>query len=207
MGETGPRDFHAELAAIGKKIGTGSLAEAESELAELERRASEAGDTETLDLVLSEFVFLYSHPDQLRLAKAEEYALRREKLSDSGYACLRTTMMFFYVARDYPRTVTKCFEATEKSRADGNDSALYQSLALLGQVLLELDRTDEARNALTEIERMVVERKRIVVGDETCFLESATRKNIELGTVKRIAAMLVPWCRDSEFRKRLQNLI
>jgi len=71
---------------------------------------------------------------------------------------------------------------------------------------LELDRIDEAGVTLTEIGEMVRQRKRIVVGDETLFLGRANTRKLERPTIKGIASILAPVCRDAAFAERLQAL-
>jgi hypothetical protein len=69
-----------------------------------------------------------------------------------------------------------------------------------------LDRTDEAGVTLREIGDMVRERKRIVVGDETLFLERANPRGLERPTIKSIASILATFCRDAAFAERLKAL-
>ena len=72
--------------------------------------------------------------------------------------------------------------------------------------LLGLDRTEEAGATLIEIYDMVRQRQRIVVGDETLFLERAYTRGLDRSILKSIATTLAPVCRDKAFAERLQIL-
>ncbi len=72
--------------------------------------------------------------------------------------------------------------------------------------LLELDRTGEAGAILRKIEDMVRQRKRIIVGDETLFLEQANTRDLERPTIKCIGSILAPVRREVAFGERLQAL-
>jgi hypothetical protein len=110
---------------------------------------------------------------------------------------------------DPAHTVTKAREAIAASRHEGDDKTVYQSSGLLGLALLDLHQDDEAIRVLDEIHKMVAERRRIVVGDETLFLERLrvqTRDMKTITTIQGLAKTLSPVCRDAAFKSRLQKL-
>ena len=86
---------------------------------------------------------------------------------------------------------------------------VYQSFGLLGLALLDLHQNEEAARILGEIEKMVAAHLRIVVGDETLFLErlfAQTKEAQTRTTIQRIAKILWPVCREPRFTARLKAL-
>jgi hypothetical protein len=100
----------------------------------------------------------------------------------------------------------KAREAVEKATDERDTNTRYSALSLLGLALLDLDHTEEAGATLIEIYDMVRERQRIVVGDETLFLERAHKRGLDRSIIKSIATTLAPVCRDNAFAERLQTL-
>jgi hypothetical protein len=185
----------------------GKLEEAERKLLEAYREASNQKDTEALgEHILPMLVELYCSQEPPNLIKAEAFAREREQVDARAYTKLQTAMVLYQVARDYPRAVAKLEDAVSQGIAENDDGTVYSSLSVLGQALLQLDRESEAVRVLKEIERMVLAKKSFVVGDETLFLESAHAHGVEIATVKRLASVLAPECRDPEFESRLRAL-
>jgi hypothetical protein len=107
------------------------------------------------------------------------------------------------------RTVTKAREGITAATAEQDDKTVYQGLGLLGLALLDLRQDDEAVRVLGEIERMVAARLRIVVGDETLFLERLfvqTKAEKTKNAIQEIARILWPVCREAAFADRLKTL-
>lgn len=167
--------------------------------------AESIGDKPALDAILAQLVFVYATDDPPNIAEGKRCCLSREKNRNTAYNMLQTGMFLFYPGRDYSGVVAKMREAIAKGKEE-DTRTVYASLCLLGRALLELDRLDEATDVLMEIEKMRLDAKPFVVGDETVFLESAFNRGLEVKSVKRIAAALAPLCRDPEFRRRLQTL-
>lgn len=74
---------------------------------------------------------------------------------------------------------------------------------------LDLRRDEEAIRVLGEIEKMVMARLRIVVGDETLFLERLFAYTNEVKTrttIRGIAGTLWRVCREPAFAERLKAL-
>ena len=181
---------------------------AEVELHQAKLQASSAADLDALDDVLSLLVNLHLSKRPPDLTKAESYCLERERIG-TGYAKLQYAMTLYWAMDDSTRTVTKAREAIVASRQEGDDKTAYQSFGLLGLALLDLHQNDEAIRVLDEIQKMVAARLRIVVGDETLFLERlrAQTKDLKtIATIQGIAKTLWPVCRDPQFSARLQRL-
>ena len=182
---------------------------AEAELHQAKLQASKAADHQLLDHVLSLFVMLHRSKQPPDLTKAESCCLERERIIGTGYAKLQYAMTLYWAMDDSTRTVKKARDAIAASKREGDDSTAYQALGLLGLALLDVHQDDEAIRVLDEIDRMVAARLRIVVGDETLFLErlQAQTKDVKtLATIRGIAKTLSPVCRDAQFRSRLQKL-
>lgn len=141
-----------------------------------------------------------------RLDRAERLSIEREALTANARSKLQTGMLLYYSAHDYSRSISKLREAIEQAKVENDDSTTYSSLSVLGQALLQLNYESEAAKVLTEIEQMIIAKKSFVVGDETAFLESAFAERIEVPTVRRIASILAPKCRDKDFKNRLSAL-
>ena len=182
------------------------FAQADALLSEARKEAADKADLDTLDFVLSELAVLCRLMEPPDIVRAEEFCLEREAARNTGYNKWQTAMMLYWSAHDCSRTVTKAREAVQKAGEEGDTKTAYSALSLLGLALLELDRTDEASVTLREIEDMVRQRRPIVAGDETLFLERANTRGLERQTIKSIAIILAPVCRDAAFAKRLQAL-
>jgi hypothetical protein len=182
---------------------------AEAELHQAKLQASNAADHQALDHILSLLVTVSSVKRPPDLSKAEAYCLEREQVIGTGYAKAQYAMTLYWTMDDPARTVTKAREAIAASRREDDDKAVYQSFGLLGLALLDLHQDDESIRVLDEIHKMVAERRRIVVGDETLFLErlrDQTKDVNTIVTIRKVAETLSPVCRDPEFTARLQKL-
>ena len=182
---------------------------AETELHQAKLQAFNANDHNQLEHVLSWLLTLYLRKQPPDLVKAELYCLERERVAGTAYAKLQYAMTLYWSLDDPARTVTKAREAIATGREEGDDKTVYQSLGLLGVALLDLHYRDEAIRVLYEIEKMIAARLRIVVGDETLFLERLQAETEEAqitSTIQGIAKTLAPVCREPEFAIRLKRL-
>jgi hypothetical protein len=182
---------------------------AEAELHQAKLEASNAADHQALDHVLSLLVTLYRIKEPPDLPKAEAYCLERERVIGTGYVKAQYAMTLYWTMDDAARTVTKAREAIAASGQEDDDKTVYQSFGLLGLALLDLHQNDESIRVLNEIHKMVAERRRIVVGDETLFLERLRAQTTDvktIATIQEIARTLSPVCRDPEFSARLRKL-
>jgi hypothetical protein len=202
-------DFRELERRLMSLIDAGQFDIAEAELHQARLQASEQTDRHILENVLSSLVTLFRAMEPPDFTKAESYCLELERVSGTGYAKLQTAMMLYWSMDNPGRTVTKAREAITAASQERDDGTLYQSFGLLGLALLDLHQGEEAVRVLGEIEKMVAARLRIVVGDETLFLERLFAKTKEANTrktIQGIAKVLWPVCRDSEFTTRLKAL-
>jgi len=180
--------------------------QAEAMLSAARQETTESGDFDALDFVLSEFAALCGQMEPPDIARVEAFCLEREAVRNTGYNKWQTAMTFYWVVRDSRRTVIKSREAVQKATEEKDSKTLYSALSLLGLALLELDRIEEAGATLNEIGNMARRKMRIVVGDETLFLERANERGLDRPTIKDIANILAPVCRDQSFAERLRAL-
>jgi hypothetical protein len=200
-------EFHERMAELIFRREEFGLAEAELDQAKMQ--ASEAKDLAATEDVLSWLVTLNLRKQPPDQAKAEFYCVEREQLIGTGYAKLQYAMTLYWSLDDPNRAAMKAREAIKKGRAEGDDKTVYQSLGLLGLALLDLTDRAEAFQVLDEIREMVNARLRIVVGDETLFLErlhAQTREAKIRTTIQEMAKTLSPVCRDPDFTRRLKTL-
>jgi len=155
-------------------------------------------------LVLSELIELYC-VNNLFL-KAEDLSIERERLARSAYAKLQTAMILHHGAKDHLRAIPRLKAAITQGKAERDDTTVYTALTLLGQSFLELGEIENALSVLSEIESMVASKAKIVIGDETCFLEMLRSKGFEVARLERLSAILWKACRDPEFKRRLAKL-
>jgi hypothetical protein len=182
---------------------------AEAELLRAKEEASNAADSDVLDHVFSLLVTVQRSKQPPDLAKAESYCLERERVIGTGYAKGQYAMTLYWAMDDPARTVAKAREAITASKREGDDKSAYQALGLLGLALLDTHQDEEAHAVLDAIQVMVSRRPRIVVGDETLFLErlrSRAKDTKTLAIIRDLARRLWPVCRDQEFKARLQRL-
>src|SRR3984957_15208599 len=187
-------------------IRTKQFAEAEAILSEARQEATDSADPNALDWVLSHFVFLCWAKEPPDVLRAKQFCLEREAAREPAYNKYRTARTYYWPANDHPRTVMKAREAVEKATDEGDTNTRYSALSLLGLALLDLDRSEEAGATLIEIYEMVRQRQRIVVGDETLFLERAHTGGLDRSILKSTAPPLAPVCRDKAFAERLPSL-
>lgn len=180
--------------------------DAETNLLRAREEAERSGNEAALAEVLSLLVQVYCSMGSAEIGKGATCSRQREDLKPTAYNKLQTASVLSWAADDYPGAIEKLHEAIRQSKTEGDSVILYSSLSLLGWCLLRLNRNREAADVLKEIEQMILDKKRFVAGDETAFLESAHKQNIEGARVKRIAAMVGPLCREPEFRRRLEAL-
>ena len=199
-------EFRDLSEAVSALIQRKKFAEVEALLLEARREAVEKFDLDRVDFVLSELTALCCQMEPPDITRAAEFCREREATRNTGYNKWQTAMMLYWSANNHSKTVTKAQEAVQKATEEGDTKTAYSALSLLGLALLELDRTDDVTAILGKIEDMVRQRKSLVVGDETLFLERANARGLERPSIRRIANILAPVCRDTTFASRLQAL-
>ncbi|HET9695498.1 MAG TPA: hypothetical protein VFP40_01445, partial [Terriglobales bacterium] len=133
-------------------------------------------------------------------------ATEHEQLHGTGWARLHTVHMFHVCARDPERTITEANRVIALAEQASDDSTLYTALASLGLALLDTGRITDAVGILDRIEKMITERRRIVIGDETSFLERMYAAGESRETIRWLAGILAPYCHEQPFTDRLNKL-
>ena len=158
-------------------------------------------------LLLSTLISVYKFATPPRWTDIERLCQEREEVWPDAFSKLETGMIFFWSRDDYERAAVKLREAIEFGRRQNKEHdtiIVYQALSTLGHALLRLGRQSEAIEVLGEIEAMVP--GRVVVGDETGFLETLLKQGLVLDRVAKLASILAPVSRDPAFRKRLAKV-
>jgi hypothetical protein len=138
---------------------------------------------------------------------ADSISTEREAISADANSKLQTAMLRCWAAHDYRGTIPKAQQAIAEGESEGDHSTVYTALSLMGLASLQVDDLVNATVAIDHIEQMIQGQHRIVIGDETPFLEAARARGVRLDAVARIASRLAPICRDPEFAKRLRELV
>ena len=155
--------------------------------------------------LFSELIEVYGMAEPPMWEVVERLCQEREQIWPDAFAKLQTGMRLFWGQHDYERAIPKLREAVETGRTQHKEYdtiIVYQALSTLGHALLKLGRQAEAVEALGEIEAMIP--GRVVVGDETSFLEAMVEQRLALDRVAKLAAVLAPVSREAAFRERLK---
>src|SRR5437763_13719273 len=136
---------------------------AETLLKQAYEQAKRDDDLEVLEHVAALFVQLYSSFEPPQLVRAEYFSLERERIKSSAYNKLQTAMVIYHVAHDPKRTAEKLRDTLESSRKENDFPTFYSALSLLGQSLLDMNKTSEAADVLHDIEQTIAAKKPIVV--------------------------------------------
>jgi hypothetical protein len=191
---------------LGRLIADQKYEDALQVIGQADLQAKESKDPHLHEQVLSQYVWLYSLKSPPDLEKAEFYSREREQLSPTGYNKLQTAFLLYWTVCDPVRARPQTEDALQAARNEGDTRTLYQGLGLLGLILLDLKHLTEAVLVFQEIRQMVAEKQKIVVGDETLFLERMYAAGLEKEAIALVAKILASVCRDPEFVKRLQAL-
>src|SRR5947209_6622662 len=189
-------EFKSLASAISGLLAQNHLKEAEQLLLEAQEKAERENDASALHYIISELIGLYIIGDPPLWTKAEMLSTKRERLAPSAYGKLQTAMILHRGTRDHLRAISKLEEAIILAESENDEKTMYRSLCLLGEASLALDYTEKAKKVLSELERMVARRARIVVGDETPFLEALKQRLIEVNRLRQLASTLASVCRD-----------
>ena len=180
--------------------------EAERLLQKARSQAANASDPEALKQALDLLVDVYALQQPPNSLKADVVCIEREELTKTAYSRLQTAMWRYWAAHDYRGAIAKAQEAITQGKKEGDDSTIYSALSVLGLGSIQLGDYSGAADAILEIERMIADRRDIIVGDETVLLEAARAHGLSLPQISRIAAKLAPLCHDPEFARRLDVL-
>jgi len=166
----------------------------------------DTADIETRLILWKQLKYLSPFLEAQEAGQTEAIYLEIETLEDTAYNRLQTAMFYYVLRHDAPRAAPKAREAIRKARETDESAVIYQALALLGRTLLDMGETHEPERILAEIEQRILALKKCVSGDETWFLESAAKHGVGLETVRRIAKLIGPHCREEQFVRRLKAL-
>lgn len=196
--------FDEELSEL---IRQGRQREAEEKLLEAHAKFSAANEQDSLVVItnrLAQFFLMPSSEDQ---TKAEYYFLECERLSSAAFARLQSATFYFYVQKDFNKTIKKVDEI--KVLRDVRSSASYYSaLTLKGQACINLGMTDEAAQVLQELLHMIKDSPpRYPFGDEVNFLEAAAKHDNLVSLSRQILALVIPKIRSQEYAERAKALL
>jgi hypothetical protein len=186
-------------------IATGRFAEAEDFLLNARADAAAENCQATMQVVFGLLVELHSVHSP-NAAKAEAVCLEREQVVGGAYSRLQTASMRHWFLRDYAGSVAKARQAIVDGELERDEPTIYTALSLLGLGLLELGDDVAAAELVDRIGEMIAARRRVVIGDETHFLEELNTRGLRRPEIKQIASTLAPLCPDPEFAQRLSRL-
>jgi hypothetical protein len=187
-------------------IGAHDFNAAEELLDSAKTTALASNDSDALSDVLSQGMNFFWLMEPPRAAKAEQWASEYEELHGTLWAKLQTVDMFRICARESERAIAEANRVIALAEQAHDDSTLYTALSWLGLAQLDTGRNRDAAVVLDRIRQMITERRRIVIGDETSFLERMYAAGESRETVRRLARTLAPYCRDQAFSDRLSQL-
>jgi hypothetical protein len=183
------------------------LNEAETFLLRCYEELKLTDQTEDLEYVIGALAHFYSMPETEDRGRAERFFLEREGLSGDLHSKLETATFYFYVLRDFSKTVEKVKEMGVVHGAHSSPS-YYSALSLMGQALLELNRIEEADRILKEMYVMVQsDETHLPYGDEINFLEHASLHPALASKCRLVAVDILPRIRSKEYAKRAQRLL
>jgi hypothetical protein len=200
------REIRTTLQLASRHVQERRFSEAEGLLSQARAQAKAEHDLSTELLVVSELVELYCVQDPPDTSRAEQLSLEREALDPSAESKWQTGMLLYWHKHEPAAALTKLHEAIAQAKSTGDSGLVYTCLALSGLALLDLKRLLDGEKVLEEIERMIEQREPFVVGDETLFLEKGRRAGLSPSRVARVAALLIPICREPTFIQRLKDL-
>src|SRR5260370_11939968 len=126
--------------------------EAEKLLLTARSKAESAGDTQTLQYVLTQLVGLCHISEPPDWAKAEALSHERERLFPSAFSKLQTAMILHHGIHNYAGAIPKLEAAVAQGKVERDDKTVYTSLCLLGQARLEVGLDEEAFAVLSELQ-------------------------------------------------------
>lgn len=181
--------------------------EAEALLLKSYEELKKATRQEDLELVIGSLAQFYSTPEAEDCGKAERFFLEREQLTSKLYPKLQTATFYFYVLRDFPKTIAKVDEIGTRVGTKASPS-YYSALALKGLALLGLNEVGGAASVLDEMELMTKSADtRLPYGDEINFLERAMSEPTLIPSSRALLTRIVPRIRSQEYAERGKRLL
>lgn len=192
---------------INDLIRKGRHREAESKLLEAHAELKASNAPSDLEYVAGRLAQFYSMPPAEDPVKAEKYFTECERLSSTAYARLQTATFYFYVLRDFPKTIRKVEEIKALKDVSGSAS-YYSALTLKGQALINLGMIDDAGRVLDELLSMIMGNPpKFPFGDEINFLEAAISYEALAPKSYQILSLIVPKIRSQEYVSRAKALL
>jgi hypothetical protein len=183
------------------------LPEAEALLLKSYEELKETKHVEDLDYVIGSLAQFYSMPEAEDRSKAEQFFLEREDLSPEAHAKLQTATFYFYVLRDFSKTIEKVNEIGIRPAPRASPS-YYSGLALKGQALIELNRIEEAAQVLDEMQTLIQPSDApLPYGDEINFLERAISDPALEAKSRTVLVSIIPRMRSQEYREKAKQLL
>jgi len=200
-----------DRAALDKKTNklmrSGQVKEAEDNLLKAYAESKAANNVQDLEWVLNRMAQFYSSPDTEDRDKAEHYFLEREALSSGLYARLQTATFYFYVLRNFPKTIHKVDEMKALREVTASPS-YYSALTLKGQAFIELGKIDSANQVLEEMLLMIkMNSSKLPYGDEFNLLEAAMSNEILAARSRVILNLVIPRIRSQEYVEKAKALL
>jgi hypothetical protein len=188
-------------------IDNGQYGQAEQELRDAYTERKLAGDIDGLAFVTGHLASLYSLPMYEDLAKAQAYYEEHEVLSPTPYTLRQTTFFYFYLRRDFAKTIAKVDEI--RARWDvAHDANYYSALALKGEALLELGEIQATGDVLEEILAMIrLPPARLAYGDEVNLLSATVARPALAVCSRTILKLILPRIRSQEYVERVKSLL
>jgi len=192
---------------INDLIRKGKQREAESKLLEAHAELKAANAPSDLEHVAGRLAQFYSMPTTEDRVKAEQYFTECESLSSTAYSRLQTATFYFYVLRDFPKTIRKVEDIKAVKDVSGSPS-YYSALTLKGQALINLGMIDDAGQVLDELLSMIRGNPpKFPFGDEINLLEAAVSYEALVPTSHEILSLIVPKIRSQEYVDRAKALL
>jgi hypothetical protein len=195
---------------INQLISDGQEAAAERELLKALAEFRTQSDAEHLKLIHRNLAFFYAMPSTEDPVKAEQHFLEWERLSPAPYTLLQTATFYFYVLRDFSRTITKVDEI--KARFDViRNGSYYSALTLKGEALIELNHMDDANQVIGEMLAMLAMTKPggqgRPCGDELNFLSAAASVPVLADRCREVLRIIIPRVVSPEYVERANSLL
>jgi hypothetical protein len=183
------------------------FSEAEAFLMQCRSEFREAGENEDLEYVAGCLARFYFMPDTEDRPKAERFYLEAEELSKNAHSKLQTATFYFYVLRNFRKTIGKIDEIGGL-RKQPVDPDYYSGLSLKGQALIETNDLQEVVQVLEEMQTMTeAPQARLPYGDEINFLERAISNPLFETRCGKLLITVIPRMRSSEYDERAKILL
>jgi hypothetical protein len=178
---------------------------AEQILSEALDAASEPGRKEA---ALRQLFYLYFSPVYEHLSKAEECLKEMDKLNPSAHNGMEWAMFELNCKRGIKGARVWAGIAVQRAESEKADGTHYSALALVGLLAAREFDLSTVRSVLQKLRSLVSSDKDLPFGDEVVFLEASTEFDADIKkSVAELAAELLPFIENSEYKRRVENLV